>query len=174
MPNDGVRAWIICTVALILSPGIAGQAGEPTGKPKATAKLLASGDALEWEYDGGIAQKATIPLYRSGNIRYFSAGVGLEEREVIYPPFALKLVLVAGEKPYLSRVDIKVFNAAQQTVLSIPKEQVLGPWIFIDLPPGLYEITANWEGRPLTQRKVTVTEGAGRTVHFRWLMAAER
>jgi hypothetical protein len=159
-------------VALSLIP--CWSAAEPAGKPKATARVLSSGDALELEYDGGNAQKITIPLHRSGNIRYFSAGVGLEEREAIYPPFALKLVLVAGDKPYLSYVDVTVLNAARETVLSIPKEQVLGPWIFIDLPPGLYEITASWEGKALTQSRVTVTEGASRTVHFRWPMATAR
>src|SRR5574340_458622 len=56
-------------------------------------RVLPSDDAIELEIPTDIGlQKETIPLYRSGKIRYFSAGIGQVEREAIYPLFSLKLV----------------------------------------------------------------------------------
>ena len=81
------------------------------------------------------AQSLTLfPLYRAGSIRYFSAGVGLEEREAEYPPFSLKVVFTAGGKPYLSGVSVVVQPEKGGTpVLTIPQDQVEGPWLFVDL-----------------------------------------
>jgi hypothetical protein len=45
-----------------------------------TARISESGQVLELEYEaGGRVYTDTIPLYRSDKLRYFSAGVGIEE-----------------------------------------------------------------------------------------------
>ena len=70
------------------------------------ARVGASGEFLEMEdqHTGQIV-KDYLPVNRAGEVRYFSAGVGVEERRAEYPPFALKLVFTAGGKPYLTGVD---------------------------------------------------------------------
>ena len=40
--------------------------------------------------------KLTFTLYKVNNVQYFSAGVGVEERNASYPPYPLKLIFVQG------------------------------------------------------------------------------
>src|SRR5512133_1886802 len=72
-----------------------------------TARVAPSGEYLDLQRSGdGQIVKNYLPLYQTVTIRYFSAGVGLEERQAEYPPFSLKLVFTAGGKPYLTGVDV--------------------------------------------------------------------
>ena len=65
------------------------------------ARVGESGEFLELEFQAnGQAAKESLPLYRANGVRYFSAGVGIEERTAEYPPFSLKLVFTAGESPF--------------------------------------------------------------------------
>ncbi|HLZ36055.1 MAG TPA: hypothetical protein VKP13_18785, partial [Nitrospira sp.] len=52
------------------------------------ARIGQSGEYLELEHRvNGQILKNSLPLHRAGGVRYFSAGVGLEERAAEYPPF---------------------------------------------------------------------------------------
>jgi hypothetical protein len=56
-----------------------------------TTRVAPGGDAIELEIPTEVGtQKETLPLYHSGKIHYFSAGIGQVEREAAYPPFPLK------------------------------------------------------------------------------------
>lgn len=134
-----------------------------------SVRMSPSGDALELESRGedGLS-KTTIPVHRSGEIRYFSAGVGKDEREADYPPFSLKLVFVAGGRPFLSRVAVTIADRKGREVLAVPKEQVAGPWLFVDLPPGTYRVSAARDGRTQTQARVVVKQGGTATTYLRW------
>ncbi len=135
----------------------------------ATATLLPSGDELEIEYRAdGETWKDVLPVYRSGDVRYFSAGVGLAERHAEYPAFPLKIVLTAGGKAFAARADVHIVQTNGDTTLSIPADQVTGPWLFVDLPAGEYTITGNRGGATQQQTRVRVEIGAVRTVHLRF------
>lgn len=111
----------------------------------------------------------TIPLYQNAGIRYFSAGVGVEERRAIYPPFPLKLMFVAGSRAYVAHVSITIQDHhTQKRVLDIPADRVTGPWLFLDLPPGMYTIVGRYDGQPDIQRRVTVDKRGTANVMFRW------
>ena len=79
--------------SLCLGMGLAdGDSGSGIGEP---------GELLEVEFQAnGQRSKGSLPLYRAEGVRYFSAGVGIEERSAEYPPFSLKLVFTAGGKPF--------------------------------------------------------------------------
>ena len=100
-----MHRWIALTSALWFCTG-EGLTYAEGGFP---VRIGQSGEYLELEYssDGQIV-KDHLPLYRAGNVRYFTAGVGLEERQAEYPPFSLKLIFTAGGKPYLSGVDVLI------------------------------------------------------------------
>ena len=118
--------------------------------------------------NGSFMATGMVSLYEEQNIRYFSAGVGLDERKAIYPPFSLKCVFVSSPKPYLAHVGVTIRDQMGQVVLTVPSEQVDGPWLFVDLPKGSYSVTAKRvDGREIA-RKVTVGEGRTTVVHFRW------
>ncbi len=110
---------------------------------------------------------SSLPLYRSGAVRYFSAGVGLEERSTAYPPFPLKIVFTAGGKPFLSGVAVTI-QPIKGAAVAIPRERVDGPWLFVELAPGLYEIAATYGDQTEHRKAVKVESGKQTVVYFRW------
>ena len=128
------------------------------------------GDRIELEYTAadGITAQTMLPIYRVGAVRYFSAGVGVEERAAQYPPFPLKLVFIAGPKAYVTQVAVTIKGTKGDVNLLVPGEQVTGPWLFVDLPAGTYEITAIRRDKSEVRQKVEVGAGGSRTVYFRW------
>jgi hypothetical protein len=143
---------------------------QPLGEAATVARVSPSGDAIEIEHTAadGVISRSSIPVHRAGEIRYFSAGVGLEEREVEYPPFPLKLIFVAGPRPYLSHVAVTVTDSNGTEVLRIPDDRVTGPWLFVELPAGRYEVTARRrDGRQVTEH-VQVPKTGTKVAHLRW------
>lgn len=133
------------------------------------ARVLPAGDGIELEFpvDAG-SQKEVIPLFQSGTIRYFSAGIGQVEREATYPPFALKLVFTAGGKPFVTGAGVTIRNAKGAEVLTIPRERLTGPWLFIDLPEGAYDVAASLGGVTQTVKGIKIRRGHVTTHHVRW------
>lgn len=134
------------------------------------AKGTPSGDGIELEYatEDGTTVKTIFPIYRVGAVRYFSAGVGVEERSPQYPPYPLKLVFIAGPKAFVAQVAVTIKDTKGKVNLLVPGEQVTGPWLFVDLPPGTYEITAIRRDQSEIKQKVEVGAGGSKTVYFRW------
>lgn len=153
---------LLCFV--LTGPGVAQSAAS------AAAKVTPSGDGIELEYtdEDGAKSVVTLPLHKAGAIRYFSAGVGAEERAAQYPPFPLKLIFVAGPKAYLSQVSVTVTDAKGAVILEVAREQVTGPWLYVDLPAGTYTVTATREGQAQVKGQVTVAKGGVKTLYLRW------
>ena len=146
-------------------------AGETTrvASAKTSVTVLQTGDGLELTYGDSVPpSKAIIPLYRSGSSRYFSVGVGLEEREADYPRFPLKIVFVVGGKPYLTHVAVRISDETGAVNLVIPKDQIMGPWLFVDLPEGTYTVSGTWEGKTQTNKGIKIGKGSMTTIHLRW------
>lgn len=131
--------------------------------------VLPSGEAIELEIPTDIGpQKEIIPLYHSGPIRYFSAGIGQVEREATYPPFSLKVVFTAGGKPFVTGVSVTLRNAKGAMILTVPQEQVTGPWLFMDVPEGTYDMVATLGGQTQQVKGIHVRRGRMTTQHVRW------
>ena len=158
------RTSLILFAALwcLIAPDPFTQADAATGIP--------SGDGIELEYTGadGITAQTILPIYHVGAAQYFSAGTGVEERAAQYPPFPLKLVFLAGPKAYITQVAVTIKDTKGALNLLVPGEQVTGPWLFVDLPAGTYDITAIRRDRSEIRQKVEVGAGGTRTVYFRW------
>lgn len=151
---------VACTVVM----GIAAVRAEAG----AIATIGASGDAVELRHQvEGQTIVDRLPLYRSGEVRYFSAGVGLEERQAEYPPFSLKIVFTAGGKPFLAGVSVEL-KPARGAAVTVAPEQVQGPWLFVDLPAGVYSVTASYAGQTQTLKHVKVEAGRQATIYMRW------
>lgn len=133
------------------------------------ARIAPTGDAIELDIPTGAGvEKDVIPLYHSGDIRYFSTGIGQVEREARYPSFPLKLVFTAGGKSFVTGVAVTVRNSRGSTVLTIPAEHINGPWLFMDLPEGTYEVVAILGGHLQAVKGVKVNRGTSITQHMRW------
>lgn len=112
--------------------------------------------------------KLTFTLYKENEVQYFSAGVGVEERNASYPDFPLKLIFVQGERAFLAGVTISITKSDGTTLAEIPSDRVMGPWLFVELPTGTYTITAADSRQRIIKKDVAVGEGGTRVVHFRW------
>ena len=133
------------------------------------ARVAESGEILELEYQvNEQVSKDSLPFYRADGVRYFSAGVGIEERTAKYPPFSLKLVFTAGGKPFFPGVAVTIQSAKGGPSINIPPDHVNGPWLFVELPSGTYHVTAIHADRTQGLKGVTVEAGKMKTVHLRW------
>ena len=146
-----------------------GWAGVIFAEGNFVARVGPSGEFLELRHpnDGQII-KDYLPLHQSGAIRYFSTGVGFEARQAEYPRFSLKLVFTAGGKPYLTGVEVAIRNVKDHTAVRIPKEQIDGPWLFVDLPSGIYDITATNGVQKRSATGVKIIAGKQKTLYLRW------
>jgi len=165
-----MHKWIVLTSVLwccVAEGLIYAEGGFPT-------RIGQSGEFLELEHPRNEQiVKDYIPLHQSGKVRYFSAGVGLEERQAEYPPFSLKLVFTAGGKPYLTGVDVAIQPLLKgQKVITIPKEQIEGPWLFVDLPSGTFDITATYGAQKRSLQGIRVMTGKQKTLYLRWAQDA--
>lgn len=143
---------------------------EVSNAASTAAKVTPAGDGIAVEYsdEDGAKSVLTIPLHKAGAVRYFSTGIGLEERAAKYPPFPLKLIFVAGPKAYLSQVTVTITGAKGAVTLEVPREQVTGPWLYVDLPAGTYTVTASRDGQDQVKGQVTVDKGGVKTLYLRW------
>jgi hypothetical protein len=133
------------------------------------ARVGASGEFVELSRESnGQTVLGSLPLHRAGDNRYFSAGVGLEERSAAYPPFPLKIVFTAGGKPFLAGVSVTITPEKGGQPLTIPQEDVEGPWLFVDLPPGVYRIAGTHGGQTQALKQIAVEAGKQKTVYLRW------
>ncbi len=139
------------------------------GATPVVSRMAPAGDAIELEIptEAGL-QKDVIPLYRSGGIPYFSAGVGRVEREAVYPPFSLKLVFTAGGKPFVTGATVTVRDREGTKILTVPADENNGPWLFIDLPEGTYDVSAMLGGQRQEATGIRVKPDHTTTHYVRW------
>lgn len=160
-----MHRWMMVALALWFCAA-GGLIYADSGSP---VRIGPSGDYLELEFQSsGQVVKDYLPLYQSGKVRYFSAGVGLQERQAEYPPFSLKLVFTAGGKPYLTGVDVAIRARNSETVVNIPKEQTDGPWLFVDLPSGTYDLAATYGTHKRAMQGIKIVAGQQKTIYLRW------
>jgi hypothetical protein len=144
-------------------------AWSPAAEAGGVASIGESGEVVELRHQmDGRTVVDPLPLYRANGVRYFSAGVGLEERAAEYPPFPLKLIFAAGDKLYLTGVAVTIASVGGGPTVSIPMDHVGGPWLFVDLPAGVYDVTAAHGGKARTLKQVKVEAGKQKTLTFRW------
>jgi hypothetical protein len=130
--------------------------------------MTPAGDGIELIFrNDGSTTTEIIPLHKAGLIRYFSAGVGVEERQAQYPPFLLKIIFVAGDRTYVTHTPVTI-SENEIVWLEVPAEHVTGPWLFVAMPPGTYTIRATRDGLTQVKENVKVTPRSPTTVYFRW------
>ena len=117
---------------------------------------------------GTDGDKLKFTLYEGNDVQYFSAGVGIEERQAVYPAYPLKLIFVQGVRAYLAEVNISIAKADGTTLVEIPSDHVMGPWLFVNLPSGTYTITATDSLQRAIEKQVKVEGTETKVIHFRW------
>jgi len=118
--------------------------------------------------DGSFPKNLKFPLYEQNSIQYFSAGLGKEERSLSYPPYPLKLIFVKGKRAFLTTVAIEVLRHDGTNLITIPGEEVQGPWLFLNLPAGKAVVKATDSSGTTIEKPINLTAKKITTVHFRW------
>ena len=108
------------------------------------------------------------PCSSTSPIRYYSAGVGIEERRTLPQLFPLKVVFRTEPGSLLSDADVTI-AAGGKTVFRGRAQN--GPWLVVDLPPGTYDVTAVQDGATRTAKGVKIAKGKQRTVILTWKVA---
>lgn len=162
--RGSVKTILLLVMMLAMSGMVRGE-----GQAKTQVRLVPETNTLEFErVEDNATQKWSLPLYHKNDISYFSAGVGLEERDAEYPAFSLRCVFVQGNHPFLARIAVTIQDQKGKTVLEVPGEQVNGPWLFVDLPKGHYVVTATRPDGIQVKKNVVIGKGGERIVFFRW------
>jgi hypothetical protein len=116
----------------------------------------------------GFAFSYTLPIYQIGNIRFLSAGIGLEERHASYPPFPLKLTFAQAGGAFVSGVSVTIKDMTGKDLLKISEDQTSGPWLFLDLAPGNYQVSAARKDGTTIQRSIQLPKGQSKSMHLHW------
>ena len=110
---------------------------------------------------------ALEPQTSPGGVRWVSGGVGAEEREALEAAsadYSLKAVFaVEQHTAFLADVVFAIRRAGGETVV---EGKTSGPWLYVALPAGTYEIEATAESGETQRSSVTVGDGGQKQVAF--------
>lgn len=109
-----------------------------------------------------------VPIQKYESVRYYSAGVGVDERRQVPQLFPLRMVFKTDKGNLLSDADVTI--TAKGTTVFRGRAQN-GPWLVVDLAPGTYDIAAVQDGKVQTAKGVRVAAGKHRTVTMQWKTA---
>jgi hypothetical protein len=87
---------------------------------------------------------------------YLFGGVSSNEREAMEQrakDYNLRLVFAEKTGPYVAGVTIVLATGKGGEILSIATD---GPWFYIQLPPGIYEVKATFQGQTKQIKSVNV------------------
>jgi hypothetical protein len=77
---------------------------------------------------------------------YLSGGVGSDERAALEErgkAFAVKLVFAEQRGPFVANVHVAIDDGKGTEIVSLAS---VGPWFYIHLPPGRYNVKATYMG----------------------------
>jgi hypothetical protein len=118
-----------------------------------------------------------LPLYsaedlltedREKGIAFMSGGVSQTEREILKEKgkgYSLKLIFSSEKGKYLSNVIVKVFDQKNQTIFLTVSN---GPWLFINLPNGMYKIEASFRADRKRISPIEIEQGKQKVFYLRW------
>jgi hypothetical protein len=117
---------------------------------------------------GAVVTELPVPVQQYESVRYYSAGVGIEERREVAQLYPLKIVFRTDRGHLLCDADVTI-TAGGRTVFRGRAQN--GPWLIVDLPPGSYDVTAVQDGASRTAKGVRLAQGRQRTVVLTWKLA---
>jgi hypothetical protein len=115
---------------------------------------------------------SAITTAAAQNVKFVSGGVSEDSAErmaALGKEFNLKLLFAAKDGHYLADVAVSISDAGNRKVLDTVSE---GPFLFAQLAPGKYAITATYAGAAQT-RNTNIALAGRRELIFRWEEPAE-
>jgi len=140
--------WLLLFNLILFTPGML------------AANLLAQSSL---EHPPGILMGAS-----DEGFRYMSGGIGLEERKIMLSweaDYSLKLAFAELSGDYLSDVKVLVADQNGEAVLSMITN---GPWLYVKLPPGTFDVKATFEGETRQIENLYLRKGDRVTRLLHW------
>lgn len=103
-----------------------------------------------------------------GGIAFLSGGIGKQERGVLQEmekEYPLKLVFSNRKGEYLSDVIVKVFGQKGDRILTTVSN---GPWLFLDLPDGIYNLEASFNSDRKKVSGIQIVKRTQKVVFIQW------
>jgi len=100
--------------------------------------------------------------------RYMSGGIGLEEREIMESwgaDYNVKLAFAELSGNYVSDVKVVMEDQNGKDIISATTN---GPWLYVRLPPGTYNVKATFEGEIKEIRDLRLSEGDRVLRYLHW------
>lgn len=94
-----------------------------------------------------------------------TGGIGSSEREVMEnwgANYDLKLIFAESSGHFLSDVKVVIQDRTRREMLSVLTN---GPWLYVELSPGIYRVRATFEGVTQEITELRIAE-QGRVVRF--------
>lgn len=103
-----------------------------------------------------ITTLVAAPIASAEMAQALSEGISADDRAA-HPEYPLKLVFFIKGGAYLANVKVQVHNQKGEMVYDGTSQ---GPWLFLDLMPGEYIVTAIRDNGDKQGAKFTLTKGA--------------
>lgn len=103
-----------------------------------------------------------------GGIAFLSGGVGQYEREILKEQgkaYSLKLIFSNRKGEYLSNVVVTIFDQKGEKILFTVS---FGPWLFINLPSGVFNLEASFQGDHKKVPKIRIEKGTQKVHAIQW------
>ena len=114
------------------------------------------------------SEESFLKKGKEGRIAFLSGGVGQEEREALKQmgrEYPLKLMFSNRKGEDLSDVTVKVLDQNDKTILTTVSN---GPWLFINLPPGVYHLEASFRGNMKKIAEVNIEKEGQKVIFVQW------
>ena len=113
-------------------------------------------------------EESFLQKRREKNITFLSGGVSERERENLQEmgkKYSLKLMFSKKKGEYLSDVTVKILDQMDKTILTTVSN---GPWFFINLPSGTYDLEVSFQKNRKRISQVKVEEKSQTVIGVQW------
>lgn len=114
------------------------------------------------------AEENFLKRESQGGIAFLSGGVGQHERDLLKEMgkgYSLKLTFSNRKGEYLSNVMVTLFDHKDEKIFFTVS---FGPWLFIDLPAGMYHLEASFQGDRKKVSQIRIEKGTQRVHALQW------
>jgi hypothetical protein len=141
-----------------------------------SAIVLAASIALVapgWEAGAQTSGSSIVEGKTAQGLPYMMGGVGSEERAAMESHtgnYNVKLAFAEKAGVYLANVDVFVHDRSGREILNVTTN---GPWLYVQLPPGAYNIRAAFDDKIQRISDLVVKPGRRAARILRWDLPQE-